>query len=94
VGAGGKFRKGIQGTISSVCKELVEVTVGEANIRLTPEQFFKSARMAYAMCYAGVQGLTLQGRVRLCETSHPRFTKKMLYIGVSRATAAALCEVC
>jgi len=94
VGAGGKFRKGLFGNIVSVEDDLVTVDVNESIIRLTQEQFFKSARLAYALCYAGVQGLTLQGRVRLCETSHPRFTKKMLYIGVSRATAAELCEVC
>jgi hypothetical protein len=94
VGSGGKFRKGLFGTVAKVSDELMEVSVGDASIRLTQEQFFKCARLASALCYAAVQGLTLPGRVRLCETSHPRFTKKHIYIGVSRATAADLCEVC
>jgi len=37
--------------------------------------------------------LTLDGRVELCDTSSPRFTSRMLLMGLSRATAATCVQV-
>ena len=39
------------------------------------------------------QGLTLQGRVHLCDTSSPHFELRHLYVGASRATSAELLSV-
>ena len=50
-------------------------------------------RLSHAIVYASCQGLTIQGLVRLRDVRHHRFTKRMLLVGISRATAAANVEV-
>ena len=74
-------RKGEEG------EELIEVmTVAAATA-------IQCLRPAWALNYAGCQGLTLRGRVRLLETEHSKYHLKHLYVGSSRATAACLLEV-
>ena len=46
-----------------------------------------------AITYASCQGLTLRGRVWLCDTLNPHFSVKHLYVGASRATSAELLSV-
>ena len=50
-------------------------------------------RLCFALTYASIQGATLKNRIRLY-THHPRMTLKHLFVGISRATAYALVEVC
>ena len=47
-------------------------------------------RLAYAMTYASIQGRSCRGTVALWDTRHPRFTRRHLVMGLSRATAADL----
>ena len=51
-------------------------------------------RMTYALTFACVQGLTLQGLVRLHDCDHPRMCFRKLNVGISRATSSDLVEVC
>ena len=60
---------------------------------LTAEQAMKCCRLAHALCYASVQGLTLPGVVRMEDCDNPLFTLRHLYVGCSRATAHDLLEV-
>jgi hypothetical protein len=53
----------------------------------------ESAGWTVAITYASCQGLTLPGVVML-GTKSDHFTMKHLYVGLSRATAADLVEVC
>ena len=53
----------------------------------------RELRGSNSLTYAAVQGLTLQGRVRL-ETDSPALTIKHVYVGASRCTAFGLLEVC
>ena len=90
IGAGGKVRKGLFCTVLAATEEHLTLDDGQV---LTAACASKCLRLAHAITYAACQGLTLQGRVRLDETSHPAFSVKHLYVGSSRATAASLLEV-
>ena len=45
----------------------------------------KYLRLSYALTYASLQGRTMAGTLRLLDLSHPRFSKKMLIVALSRA---------
>ena len=92
IGAGGRIRKGVFVTVMFIDERGGAITLNN-EVTLSYEQC-GCLRLAHAITYASCQGLTLQGRVRLCETSHPAFTTKHLYVGSSRCTGAALLEVC
>ena len=61
--------------------------------RLAAHQAVRSLRLASALTYPSVQGLTIPGVVRLDCTSSQFFTIRHLYVGSSRATAHHLLEV-
>ena len=89
IGAGHRCLKGMFYEVASADEAFVELTNG---LKLNHEQASQSLRLSYALTYASCQGLTLKGVVRL-DTQSPNFTMKHLYVGISRATAAALVEV-
>ena len=64
----------------------------DCGVTLCSDQLVRCVRPCHALTYAGCQGLTLPGRVRL-ETTSPHFTLRHLYVGCSRATSSALLEV-
>ena len=90
IGAGGKKKRGLFYEIESIGEEHVAMTDGA---KLAFEDLVKHCRLSHAICFAGCQGLTLKGRVRL-ETDSPHLTLRHLYVGISRATGAPLVEVC
>ena len=53
----------------------------------------KALRLAYALTYASCQGLTLEGRVRLWDTDSPHFTRRHLFVALSRATGAEYVDI-
>ena len=77
------------------------VTVREAGERIvlddgqsfTPAELLRSTRLCHAITYASCQGLTLRGRVWLCDADNPHFSVKHLYVGASRCTGAELLSV-
>ncbi len=91
IGAGGRVKKGLFCKVVACTEESLTLDNGTV---LTAQQAVECLRLAHAVTYAACQGLTLHGRVRLAETEHPAFVLKHLYVGSSRATAAALLEVC
>jgi hypothetical protein len=66
---------------------------GEEGPTMTHEQAARCLRLTYGLTLAGCQGLTLPGRVRIVDTNSPHFTRKHLFVGLSRATAFDLLEV-
>ena len=72
-------------------KVLLSCESGE--ISLTPADLVRDLRLSHAITYHSSQGSTLKGRIRLWDADHPRFTRRYLYVGVSRATDAAFVEV-
>ena len=75
--------------MAAVSENEVQLSTG---VKLTAEQVVRQTRLAHALTYASVQGLTLPGRVRLeCDSSNVRL--RHLYVGCSRATRHDLLEV-
>ena len=93
LGASGKCIKGVFYKVKTATAEGIVVTGAAGDIAVPPEKVCTWLRLAYAVTYAGCQGLTLEGVVRLEDTGSPHFSLKHLYVGSSRATAASLLEV-
>ena len=70
-----------------------ETTCLSGGITLSKEQASRWLRPSFAQTYHSSQGLTLEGRVELCDSSSPRFTSRMLLMGLSRATAAEAVQI-
>ena len=70
-----------------------DTTVLEGGISLNKEEVSKHLRPSFAQTYAGSQAVTLHSRVELCDTESPRFTSRMLLMGLSRATAFDLVQI-
>ena len=89
IGAGGKIKRGVLTCVVSCTPDSVDQDCG---VTLCLDQLVRCARPCHALTYAGCQGLTLPGRVRL-ETLSTHFTLRHLYVGCSRATSSVLLEV-
>ena len=89
MGAGGRVPKGCFVTV----REAGERIVLDDGQSFTPAQLLRSTRLCHAITYASCQGLTLRGRVWLCDTLNPHFSVKHLYVGASRCTGAELLSV-
>ena len=87
----GRVTKGLMYTVSAVSETHVVLEDGE--ISLTHHAASHALRLTYAITYASCQGLTLPGRLRLWDTRSPHFSRKHLFVGLSRATAADFVEV-
>ena len=74
--------------------EVGDTTILEGGISLTKEEVSKYLRPSWAQTYHSSQGLTLEGRVQLCDGGHKHFTSRMLLMGLSRARGAELVQVC
>ena len=57
----------------------------KAEYVLTSSFCQKYLRLSYALCYASLQGRTMQDTLRLMDLGHPRFNKKHLIVALSRA---------
>ena len=89
VGAGGRVAKGCFATVSEV-GERISLDDGQS---FAPAELLRHTRLCHAVTYASCQGLTLRGRVWLCDAENPHFSVKHLYVGASRATSAELLSV-
>ena len=86
--------KGLRNGILYTVEQVGDTTVLEGGISLTKEEVSKYLRPSWAQTYASSQGLTLEGRVQLCDSGHKHFTSRMLLMGLSRARGNALVQVC
>jgi hypothetical protein len=84
--SGRKIRNGRQYEIIEL-GETVTIKA-EAEIQLKRAEFFRCARLAYAITYASAQGLTIEGLMALHDTNHRYFDWRKLYVGMSRARAS------
>ena len=94
MGAGRKTKKGLFYVIKSISDEDTVLECGEIELHMPLEEVVRSCRLSHALTLASCQGLTLTGRVRVCDTDNPHFTTQHLYIGASGATSNELLEVC
>ena len=90
LGAGGKCLKGVFYEIESYENEIVTLVSGE---KMSHDECVKCLRLSYAITYASSQGLTLNGLVRLEDTTNRNFGLRHLYVGASRCTSSDFLEV-
>jgi hypothetical protein len=65
----------------------------EVEFDITAQDGMTRLRLTNALTFACVQGLTLQGIVRLHDCDHPRMDWRRLNVGISRATSSDLVEI-
>jgi hypothetical protein len=88
IGFGGPCKKGLFYFVQSA-GETIKLTDGT---ELSHDQAVRCLRLSHALTFACIQGLTLEGVVELqCDSVN--FTKKNLYVGISRATSHLLVQV-
>ena len=75
IGAGGRVTKGIYVHVAEVGPEMIVLDGGDS---FTHAALLKHTRLCHAITYASCQGLTLEGRVFLCDTESPHFTLRHL----------------
>ena len=83
-------RNGCLYTVAAVGEDSVQIQELEPSRNtLTFDQVKAWLRLAYSQTYASVQGTEFTGRLRLHDVSHPFFTRRHLFVGLSRGRAAA-----
>jgi hypothetical protein len=80
-------------TVVSFDAAKATLTSKHGEITLSVEHVSRDLRLSHAITYHSAQGTTLEGVVRLHDCDHPNFTLRHLYVGISRATGAALVDV-
>jgi hypothetical protein len=78
----------------------VEELLHEGGVRLAGggptlslEQAKRYLRLSFAQTYASCQGTEFDWTLRLHDIESPRFTKRHLFVGLSRAKGAALVDL-
>ncbi len=83
-------RCGIQNGVLYKVVDVTDEKIGlEGGVVLTHDQAKKWLRLAYAQTYASCQGSEFNGPLRLHDCSHKFFSRKHLFVGLSRAKIAA-----
>ena len=85
--------KGLRNGMLYAVESVGDSTVLEGGIGLSKEEVSKYLRPSFAQTYHSSQGLTLEGRVQLCDSTHQHFTTRMLLMGMSRGRSADLVQV-
>ena len=70
-----------------VSKAKVEVKVPIADVPVV-------MRLTHAMCFYTVQGRTLRGHTVLLDTENPKFSRRALIVGLSRAVHGSQVHLC
>ena len=65
-----------------------EEVILEGNRSVTLDQVRQLLRLSYAITNAACQGSEFEGSLRLWDTDNKHFTKKHLFVGLSRAKRA------
>ena len=66
--------------------------IGESFI-MTPEDLGSKMRLSYAITYFSSQARTINGPLRLAQTSHPNFTLRHLIVGLGRGPVSSDIQV-
>ena len=92
LGCLGRSRKGVRNSCNYTVKSCADniVTFEEVEHTFTYEEIKDVMRLSHCQTFASAQGTEFEGSLTLHELSHPRFTKRHLFVGLSRARAAEL----
>ena len=91
VGAGGRVPKGCFATVREVAEERISLDDGQS---FTPAELLRHTRLCHAITYASCQGLTLRGRVWLCDADNPHFSVKRRVAGHERGAPERAVRTC
>ena len=89
-------QKGIKnGLLYEVVKvgETFSLKNDECEREYTTQQLIDCFRLSHAQVYAAIQGTEYADSLCLWETSHPKFTARLLYVGLSRARSAKMVSI-
>ena len=75
---------------SEVAQNMIHFTGG---ISLTHEQVSEWTVLSFAQTYASCQGTDCKGTLRLHDTTHKFFTRRHLFVGLSRANESGAVDV-
>ena len=76
--------------VAEITQKLVHFTGG---VSLTHEQVSEWTVLSFAQTYASCQGTEFEGTLRLHDTTHKFFTKRHLFVGLSRAKSSAAVDL-
>lgn len=86
------IRNGVLYTVESIDQEQEQVCLA-GGLELSFQQVKAWLRLSFAQTYASCQGSEFEGTLRLHDTAHLHFTRRHLFVGLSRARAAELVSV-
>ena len=66
----------------------LQCTEGQREHRASREWLALNTRLGWSVCYAAIQARTCHGTVCLHDTTHGKFSRRHLVMGLSRATSA------
>ena len=66
--------------------DVEETSTKKSQVTLLLEDVPAVMRLTHAMCFYTVQGRTLRDHTLLIDTNHPKFSRRALIVGLSRAT--------
>ena len=92
-------KKGIRNNVMYVVEQINDDNIimkkrgSEESITLSKEQVGAYLRLSYAVTYASVQGTEFSESLRLHDTNNSHFTKKHLFVAISRGKKKDLIDV-
>jgi hypothetical protein len=90
LGCGGSARNQVLYTIAAIDEEKEELTLEGLARPLSFAAVRASLRLSFAQTYASVQGTEYEEGLRLHDCRHKFFTRKHLFVGLSRSRSGAL----
>ena len=82
------IRNNVLYQVQAIGEDTVTVTQAESEghpVELTLSQVSEWLRLSFARTYASVQGTEFEGSLRLHDTTNPHFTRRHLFVAMSRA---------
>jgi hypothetical protein len=90
LGCGGSVRNQVSYTIERIDEEGQQLWLEGLTKPLSFAQVKTSLRLSFAQTFASVQGTEYDEPLRLHDCAHPMFTRKCLFVGLSRSKSGAL----
>ena len=87
------IKNGVLYEVVSCSDDSFSMRDGDTVREYTRKQLIDWFRLPHAQVYAAIQGTEYDDSLCLWETSHPKFTARLLYVGLSRARSAALVSI-
>ena len=80
--------------VTNYSSDKIEIEKDGESISLSNDNFGNWCTLSYARTYASTQGTEVEESLRLQDTGHLRFTKKNLFVAMSRGKLKEQIHVC